>query len=302
MYTTLCAGALAAVAMMTQVTVQPVEIAGYLYDDTVTVQLTDHQAIQNLTLHDYLIGVVLEEMPASFETEALKAQAVAARTFTMRRVTCGDKHETADICGDSTCCQCYMDETEGPEVYGDGYADAYEKVRQAVEETDGQVLVCGGDLIDAAYFSSTSGSTEAAVSVWGSDVSYLQPVSSPEDVRWTETVVPFAEFRASLPDAVLGDSTSGWIGAITRTEGGAVAAVEIGGVQYSGTELRSLFGLKSARFTISVTENAVIFEVAGAGHGVGMSQYGANTMAASGDTYQEILLHYYTDVTLKELY
>lgn len=302
MQTTICAGALAAVMMMTQMTLQPAEITGYLYDDTVTIHLSDRGAVNELTLHDYLVGVVLEEMPASFEEEALKAQAVAARTFTMRRVAYGGKHDSADVCGDSTCCQCYLDEQERIEKYGDGYAEACEKVQAAVEATDGQVLVCDGKLIDAAYFSSTGGSTETAAAVWGSDVSYLQTVSSPEEARVSEVVVPFETFRNVLTKSQLDGNPTNWIGSITYTDGGAVKTIEIGGAIYTGTEIRSLFSLKSARFTVSMTADSVVFEVTGSGHGVGLSQYGANEMAATGESYRDILLHYYTGVELKELY
>lgn len=276
--------------------------ASCYYDETIPVRLLDKNGIETLTLHDYLIHVVLQEMPASFETEALKAQAVAARTFTMERIYEGGRHEDADVCGDSTCCQCYLDEQEGREIYGDGYDAAWDKVREAVEGTDGQVITYGDELIEAAYFSSTGGSTESAASVWGGDVPYLQPVSSPETPSVEEVTVSFADFQAALPEAALEGEPAGWFGAVTYTEGGAVETMVIGGATYSGTTLRSRFSLRSARFTAAVTEEGISFETTGSGHGVGLSQYGADEMARTGSSYRDILTHYYTGTEIKQLY
>lgn len=272
------------------------------YDDSVTVRLEERGEVRELSLQEYLTDVVLQEMPASFEEEALKAQCVAARTFTMRCVTEGGKHENADVCGDPACCQCYLDEEEGRGIYGADYEACREKVRSAVLATDGQVLTYDGALIEAAYFSSTGGSTESALAVWGGDVSYLRPVSSPEEPRISEVSLPFSAFRDMLPLSDLDGSPSAWFGSMTRTEGGAVETMVIGGKTYSGTELRRIFSLKSARFTAAVTDENVVFEVTGSGHGVGMSQYGANTMAQNGSSYRQILLHYYSGTELKELY
>jgi len=172
----------------------------------------------------------------------------------------------------------------------------------AVIATDGQVLTYEGNLIEAAYFSSTGGSTESAVTVWGGDVSYLRSVPSPEEPRRTECSLTLNEFREKLPSSEFQDDPSGWFGEVIHTEGGAVDTMVIGGVSYTGTELRRIFSLKSSRFSVAVTEDHVIFEVIGSGHGVGMSQYGANTMAAQGSSYREILLHYYSGAELKELY
>ncbi|MEA4965710.1 MAG: stage II sporulation protein D [Oscillospiraceae bacterium] len=271
------------------------------YDDAVTVRLLDQGTVTSLTLHDYLVGVVLQEMPASFETEALKAQAVAARTFTVRLVQRGGAHENADVCGDPACCQCYLSEEEGAEVYGDGYEAAMKKVESAVEATDGEVIVCDGDLIEAVYFSSTGGSTEAAAAVWGGEISYLQPVSSPESAEVTEQKIPLETFRQALPKSDLTGNPASWFGETAYTAGGAVDSMTIGGVSYSGTTLRSIFSLPSARFRVAVTADSIVFEVTGSGHGVGMSQYGANTMAAAGQSYLDILLHYYTGTEIRKL-
>ena len=190
----------------------------------------------------------------------------------------------------------------GTAAYGDGYAKARDKVRQAVEETDGMVLVYDGELIEAAYFSSTGGSTEAAAAVWGGDVPYLQPVSSPEEARLTEQAVTLEQFCAALPEADLSGEPASWFGGVTYTAGGAVETMTIGGAAYTGAALRSRFALKSARFTAAVTEDGIAFEVTGSGHGVGMSQYGADAMAEGGSSFRQILEHYYTGAEVQQLY
>lgn len=273
-----------------------------LYDEGITVRLQDGGTVMEQNLHDYLIQVVLQEMPASFEPEALCAQAVAARTFTMRCIYSQARHDEADICGDPQCCQCYLDESEGQALYGTEYESAKETVRIAVEATDGQVLTYDGELIEAAYFSSAAEQTEPASAVWGTNVPYLQSVSSPEEVRITEATFTFSEFKAIFSEAALSGSAGEWFGSVTYTAGGGVDTMEIGGTVYTGTEIRSLLGLRSTHFTPAIADDVIIFEVRGSGHGVGMSQYGANAMAAAGADYGEILTHYYTGAGLQQLY
>lgn len=301
-YTTLATDGTEGILPETAVETEYVEEAEVYYDAGIAVRLEHNGEVLELPMDTYLTDVVLQEMPASFEMEALKAQCVAARTFTMRQIYYGGVHKDADICGDPACCQCYLSEAEGRAVYGADYDSSRTKVMEAVHATDGQVLVYGDTLIEAVYFSSTGDSTESAEAVWGGEVAYLQPVSSPEDHRVTERVVTFDEFRSILSEADLDGHPAGWFGEMHHTEGGAVETMTIGGQVYTGTALRSRFSLKSARFTIGITDNGVEFIVTGSGHGVGMSQYGANEMAASGREYGEILLHYYTEVELKQLY
>lgn len=282
--------------------VSAAEEASQFYDSKITVRLQDAGEMKELSLHDYLIDVVLQEMPASFESEALKAQAVAARTFTLRSIYCDSQHEDADVCGESVCCQCYMDEQEGRAAYGDRYEESRSKVEEAVSATDGVVLVCDDELIEAVYFSSAGGRTESASAVWGNEVSYLQTVESPEEIRITDFAVDTASFCELLGRDDLSGSPASWFGAVSYTDGGSVDYLEIGGIPYRGTELRSMFGLRSANFCVSVVGDEIHFEVSGSGHGVGMSQYGANEMALQGATYQSILTHYYTGAELKQLY
>ncbi len=258
--------------------------------------------IVELGLDDYLTGVVLAEMPASFEPEAHKAQAVVARTYTMRARNGKAKHDSAAVCTDSTCCQGYI----SPEEYlaEGGAQDGVDKIRDAVLQTSGNVLTYGGELIEATYFSCSGGTTEDAVAVWGTDVPYLQSVSSPGEeaaAHYTDTVVFTAEeFAKALSLELTGDPRQ-WIGETTYTAGGGVQTMCIGTEVFQGTELRKRLGLRSTAFWTQTDEKSITVTTRGYGHRVGMSQYGADAMAASGSDYAEILAHYYQGTKLEQL-
>ena len=263
--------------------------------------LTESGNVRQMRLGDYLTGVVLAEMPVDFDQEALKAQAVVARTYTCKRME-HSKHDAAAVCTDSSCCQGYRD----PEEYVEagGQAENLEKIRAAVTSTDGQVLSYDGALIDATYFSCSGGMTEDAVAVWGADVPYLQSVESPgeEDApRYTDRI-SFTPENFRLLTGCSGEGSVGtWFGGVTYTDGGGVARIAICGEEFTGTELRAALGLRSTRFTISVEDGMVVIQTWGYGHRVGMSQYGAQAMALSGSGYREILEHYYVGALLSEL-
>lgn len=254
---------------------------------------------QKMALETYLVGVVLGEMPASFEPDALRAQAVAARTYTLKRGLDGRPHGENTICTDYTCCQAYT----APEAYlaAGGSASAVERVRQAVKDTAAEVLVYEGELIVATYFSCAGDSTEDAVAVWGQEYPYLQAVASPgeeEAAHYTDTKTFTAEaFQAALGMRLEGTVDS-WFGTPTYTDGGGVDTLPICGIPYRGTTLRSLLQLCSTDFTVSVEKGQIIFYTKGYGHRVGMSQYGANAMAKAGKDYRQILTHYYTGVEI----
>ena len=253
---------------------------------------------KELDLEDYVCRVVLGEMPASFEVEALKAQAVAARTYTLRCCLGGSKHEGNAVCTSSKCCQSYC-EPEGYIKNGGTY-DNVRKVFEAVLQTAGEVIYYGDKLIMATYFSSAGHTTEDAKAVWGNSFPYLIAVSSPEgDDRYNGETVTFTakEFQAKLGVTLKGKPES-WFGAVTYTVGGGVDQIRIGGTQYKGTVLREKLGLRSTDFKITTSDTGVTFTTNGYGHRVGMSQYGADAMAATGSDYQTILLHYYTGTRL----
>ena len=274
------------------------------WDAAQTLQLlrTDG-TVEELTMGEYLWGVVAAEMPASFQLEALKAQAVAARTYCLyQRVGGGDKHPGADVCGDYTCCQAYLTREQAAAGWGDNAGLYADKVTQAVSDTDGLVCTYEGSPIDAVFFSSTAERTNDAVTVWGTEVPYLTAVDSPEGEEvpgWhTEVVFApaefFARFRLSDPAAQFGEDPGGWITDLETDDTGMVRALTVGGVSITGGQARSIFGLRSARFTVVATAEEVRFQVTGYGHGVGMSQYGANALAGEGRSFREILEWYYT--------
>lgn len=278
-------------------------------DASVTLRVLHGDTVEEMTLGDYLVGVVRAEMPASFELEALKAQAVAARTYTAYKILSGGNHgDTADICTDSTCCQAYISQERAMENWGDAAEENETKVEEAVRGTDGQTILYGGVPILAVFHSSSAGQTRAAGEVWVNDLPYLQPVDSPEDgdsipnyySRVAFTPEQFREkIHASYPEADLTGDMSGWLKNAKTDSSGSVETVDVGSVTIKGTTMRTLLGLRSACFTWEVQAGEMVFFVTGFGHGVGMSQYGANRMAREGADYVEILTHYYTGVSVE---
>lgn len=255
--------------------------------------------LQKLDMDEYLVGVVLAEMPADFEAEAQKAQAVVARTYTLKAVTTGGKHGDGSVCTNASCCQAYISESEYLSI--GGTEEAIEKVREAVLATSGYVLTYESELIEATYFSCSGGSTEDAVAVWGTDFPYLRATESPGEehaAHYTDTVRFTAqEFADALGLSVTG-SPETWLGMATYTAGGGVNTMLIGEKEFKGTELRTLLGLRSTAFSITADESGITIVTRGFGHRVGMSQYGADAMAASGSRYAEILSHYYQGTIL----
>jgi len=258
--------------------------------------------VEQRDMDDYLVGVVLAEMPASFEQEALKAQAVVARTYTRRAYITGGKHGDGSVCTDYSCCQAYISEADY--LARGGTEESLEKVRTVVQSTSGQVLTFEGELIEATYFSCSGGLTEDAVAVWGTDYPYLRSVESPGEenaVHYTDTVTCSAqEFQDALGISLNGTPES-WFGAVTYTAGQGVDTIVIGSETYKGIQLRNQLGLRSTAFTITVEGDTVSIHTKGYGHRVGMSQYGADAMAVGGSSYEEILTHYYQGTELVTL-
>ena len=262
-----------------------------------TIQVLVDGQVQTMALEDYVVGVVLAEVPSSFEPEALKAQAVAARTYAL--FVCGKGRHQGSVCTSYSCCQSYISQ----EAYFDrgGNAQRWDKVYDAVQATAGQVLEYGQKLACTTYFSCSGGQTEDAVAVWGSDIPYLQTVESPGEEfchAYTDQVIFTAEtFQQALCITLPGDPES-WFGEVAYSDGGGVDTLQIGGVDYRGTTLRMLLGLRSTMFTVSVTEEGICIQTKGYGHRVGMSQYGAQAMALAGESYAAILRHYYLGTEL----
>ena len=260
----------------------------------VLVQIQDGTVLP-MELEGYVLCVLRGEMPADFEPEALKAQAVAVRTYTLKN----QKHTKAQVCTDPACCQAYC--TQEDYLAAGHTVQENQKLEEAVLETAGQVLTYQGQLIDATYFSCSGGRTEDALAVWGTDVPYLQAVDSPGEEKaahYIDTVTfTAAEFQAKLNTELSGSPVS-WIGPVTYTEGGGVNTVSIGGISYKGTQVRQLLGLRSTAFVMTAMTDRVTVTTKGYGHRVGMSQYGADAMAVAGNTYEEILAHYYPGTEL----
>ena len=270
--------------------------------ETVFTVLQDGEK-RETTMADYLVGVVAAEMPASFEPEALKAQAVAARTYILDRAAHPvEAHRDAAVCADPGCCCAFITDDEMRENWGRDYRKNLRRIRTAVRETDGQRLTYEGEPIRAVFHSSSGGQTEASAALWGA-VPYLVSVSSPETAETvpgfeTTVTVSAAEAQTAL-EVTLPEDPAQWLGETVRDDAGRVETITIGGKTISGAEARSLFSLRSTNFTAEVTDGNVVFHVIGSGHGVGMSQYGANVMAQEGAGYQEILAHYYPGTALE---
>lgn len=263
---------------------------------------TGDGTVQEMDMDTYLVGVVLAEMPASFEMEALKAQSCVARTYAGKAYATGGKHGDGSVCGNPSCCQGYT--TVEAYLTAGGTEDGVNRVQRAVSATSGQVLTFNGQLIEATYFSCSGGRTEDAVAVWGTDYPYLQAVDSPgeEQAAYYTDIQVFSasEFARLLQLPLTGDPES-WIGTATYTEGGGIHTLTIGGKSFTGTELRSLLGLKSTAFSVAVEDSQILITTRGYGHRVGMSQYGADAMAALGSSWEEILAHYYRGTELTTL-
>lgn len=270
------------------------------------IKLLQNGETVSISVRDYLMGVVAAEMPAAFESEALKAQAVAARSYLQRALTQPSRHDSAHICSDSACCQAYKSSDELKSIWGDKYEKYMAKIEKAVDATDGKYLSYEGEPVMAAFHSSSSGTTENSGALW-KELPYLTSVDTPE----TEKDVPNfistlsekdIDFRDTVlyakPDADMTGSAEDWVGKTVRDKAGRVESMVIGGEKFSGDELRKLFSLRSTDFTLEHSDGTFTFTVKGYGHGIGMSQYGANVMAKNGADYREILAHYYPGTVL----
>lgn len=257
----------------------------------------DDGKVHALEMDDYLLGVLAGEMPEGFELEAMKAQAVVARTFSFKNIQSKYKHNGYDVCTDSGCCQDYY----SPDQY-EASGGCLDKFRQAISETSGEVLLYDNELIEATYFSCSGGRTEDASAVWGMDIPYLRSVESPGEEQanhYMDTIVLDAEDLEGKLETSLQGVPGSWIGEVTYTAGGGVKTIEIGGVEYSGNDIRKKLGLYSTAFVISVVGERVTVTTKGFGHRVGMSQYGADAMAVQGKDYADILSYYYPETQLK---
>lgn len=280
-------------------------------NDIVKVHITNEDKIVEVPIEEYVKSVVSGEMPASFSDEALKAQAVAARTFiASKRLKPCDIAEGADVC-DTTHCQVYISKESRIEKWESNANENWEKISKAVEDTKGKVLAYNNELVlYPQFFSTSSGMTENSIDVFSGDIPYLVSTESngEEVAPKYESESPFniSEFVKKInekyPEAELTtDNLEGNIEILSRSNAGGIKEIRFGKTTVKGTDFRLAFGLSSTNFEYSINNEEIIFECKGYGHGVGMSQWGANIMAKNGSKYEEILKHYYTGVELKEL-
>jgi len=248
--------------------------------------------ILEIEMEEYLVGVVAAEMPASFHVEALKAQSILARTYAMKRIEAGLSLT------DTVATQRYIDKIEMKKMWGSGFEQYYQKIKSAVDATKGKVILYNGQLIDAVYHSTSNGRTEDAIFVWGRALPYLVSVDSSWDrnVNSYSRSMSFDIERLCEVFGVLEDKLSFQI--LSRNQSGRVEFVQVGEKVYTGVEIRTLLGLRSADFDISYHDREVVFQTRGYGHGVGLSQYGANEMAKQGYSYLDIIKHYYKGVVV----
>lgn len=250
-------------------------------------------SVINLNMTDYLIGVVSSEMPASFNLEALKAQSVLARTYALKA------KQTEKKLTDTVSTQSYIDIDQMKNKWGNSFNTYYNKIKNAVENTNGEYLSYNGNYIEALYHSTNNGKTESSLDVFGNYYPYLISVSSEYDKNassYLRTIsMPLDTISNKLGLSLNNDSV---ISILSYTDGGNIKEININGNNFSGKKVRELLGLRSADFDISISDNNANITTRGYGHGVGMSQYGANGMANAGYSYKDILSHYYPGTTL----
>ena len=274
---------------------------------TISVYIKAEDKVCDMDMSQYLKEAVAAEMPAEFEPEALKAQAVAARTYLVNRIKADNpdakkEHNGAQICTDSTHCKAWMSEADRKNAWEKDKADAYwKKISDAVESTSGIIITYNNAPISAVFHSTSSGFTENAKDVWGGDVPYLVSVESKGDEAspkfHSELVLSVEDFKKKAEENIDGVNwDSGLFSDIERSGAGGIKTIKLGGVEIKGSKLRSIYGLRSANIDIYEENENVYMEVTGFGHGVGMSQYGANYLASQGMKYEDILKTYYTGV------
>lgn len=281
--------------------------------DKVKVLLKDENRIVEVELNEYLLGVLAAEMPATYHEEALKAQAVTAYTYLLyRRNIQSEKPDAtlkgADLSNDSSTHQGYLTPEAREKKWGDKTKTYEKKLTEAIESVSGNGITFEGKPIMAAFHAINSGVTNSAKTVWGGEVAYLKSVVSTGDrlsPDCVKTVAIKADELSQLLSVLDGCELSGeardWIGEISTTSSGYVSGIEAGGKEYTGVQFRQATGLRSAVFTYEYKNGSFHFTTEGYGHGVGLSQYGADYMARQGSSWEEIIRHYYTGVKIEEI-
>ena len=267
--------------------------------------------VLEVPVREYVIGAVCAEMPATFEEEALKAQAVAAHTYAERQKSKELKNPTPELCGayfsnDTSKYQGYFTEKQAKQYYGENFGENYKKVSKAVDEVIDCIITYDEEPIISAFHSMSSGKTESAENAWGTSVDYLVPVDSSYDrsapkyedtVTYEKDVLKY-KLETAFPSVNLSENIEDWVTVNSVSDSGTVLTAMAGDLKVSGNDIRSALSLRSACFTVEYSGETAVFTTHGFGHGVGMSQYGANAMAEEGKNWRDIIEHYYPSCTI----
>lgn len=283
----------------------------YNYEKYKTIKLlhSENMQIEELNIDEYLYGVVSSEMPANFELEALKAQAVVARTYTIYQIIHNyDKHQDADICDNYSCCQAWISKEERLSKWNSEEAESnWNKIVQAVNETKGKIVTYNKQPINAFFHANSGGVTESSLNIWSEiDYPYLKSVETSGEEGYTQYASKvilnqqevLKKIQTKYEDCIIDFEQQDSIKILENTSSGRVKTIKFGNKEIAGTEARTLFGLKSTNFAVAIDGDNIIFSVTGYGHGVGMSQTGADSLAKQGLKYEEIIKHFYTNVEI----
>lgn len=293
---------------------QEVETTIYDYQKYKTIKLLHSGSgqIEELLIDEYLYGVVSSEMPANYEAEALKAQAIVARTYTIYQIMNNSgKHPGADICDNSSCCQAWISKDERLSKWAPEEAESnWNKIVDAVNSTSGKIITYQNKPINAFFHSNSGGKTESSLNIWGGiDYPYLKSVETAGEEGYTQysSEAKFTKeellnkLKEKYEDCEIDYSQENCIQILEYTTSGRVKTIKFGNKEIAGTEARTILGLRSTNFTFTISGDEIIFSVIGYGHGVGMSQTGADALAKSGSNCEEIIKHFYTDVEIVEV-
>lgn len=288
-----------------------IEIYDYTKYGTIKLLHDKTKQVEEVNLDEYIAHVVSAEMPVKYDIEALKAQAIVARTYTIYKITTSSKHKEADICDQSTCCQAWISKEDRMKRWKSNEAnDNWNKIIQAVNETKGKIITYKGKPINAFFHSNSGGKTEVPFYVWGgTGYPYLQVVETAGEENYSqyqsEVKLTKKEFEKKVKekhkDFKINYKEKDCIKIEERDSSDRVVTVKIGNLKLSGVETRTLLGLRSANFEVEITEDKIKFLVKGYGHGVGMSQTGADSLAKQGKNYEEIIKHFYKDVEILDM-
>ncbi|MBE6606349.1 MAG: stage II sporulation protein D [Ruminococcaceae bacterium] len=274
------------------------KVLGEQYDNKVIIEFQNSKTCIDITLREYLIMAVMSEMPYTYEIEALKAQAIAARTYTLKQIEDHSRHDNNIVCNDPTHCSAALNKDEYVERYGEeSYQKAYEKVSEAVISTDGVVITYNNELCTSVYHASSANATESSYNLWGTYTPYLLSVPTSEPIDVQTVYVSKADLFNSF-DRNIGNSDNI---ILKFNDTGRCDRIIAGDIEISAKKIRNMFSLKSCDFVVDDNGEKIVFTVYGYGHGIGMSQKGANEMAKGGYNYSDILTHYYTGVEIEKI-